>query len=185
MSDELRGKKVAILVANGFEQSELTEPKRALDSAGADTIIVSPEADEVKAWNMKDWGITLPVDQPLDGANPDEFDALMLPGGVMNPDTLRMNPKAVEFVKTFFDEGKPVGAICHGPWLLVEADAARGRKLTSYASIKTDLKNAGAKWEDREVVVDQNLVTSRSPKDLPAFCRTLVEQIHNMARAHG
>ncbi len=185
MNAELHGKKVAILVTEGFEQVELTEPRLALDQAGAETSIVSPQDGEVKAWKMNHWGISLPVDVPLEEADPDHFDALLLPGGVMNPDKLRTIPKAVQFVKAFFDEGKPVGAICHAPWLLIEAEVVRGRRITSYPSVKTDLRNAGGKWEDREVVIDQNLVTSRSPQDLPAFCAALVEQIHNMAPAHG
>lgn len=172
---QLNGKKVAILVANGFEQVELTEPKKALDEAGAKTQIVSPEKGKVKGWQHTEWGDEMPVDVPLAQARADEFDALLLPGGVMNPDHLRRNPEALRFVKAFFDAGKPVAAICHGPWTLIDAGVARGRKMTSYETIQTDLKNAGVNWVDQEVVVDGNLVTSRKPDDLPAFNRAVVE----------
>lgn len=184
MSGELEGKKVAILVAEGFEEVELTEPKRALEEAGAKTFVVSPEDKMVRGWAMTDWGQSIPVDVPLDKADASGFDALMLPGGVMNPDHLRMNEKAVEFVKEFFAEGKPVGAICHAPWTLIEAGVVEGRTMTSYPSVKTDLRNAGAKWVDREVVVDNGLVTSRSPKDLKAFCPMLIDEIREVARVH-
>ncbi|HEX2641823.1 MAG TPA: type 1 glutamine amidotransferase domain-containing protein, partial [Thermoanaerobaculia bacterium] len=151
---DLQGKKVAILVANGFEQVELTEPRKALDQAGAQTQIVSPENGKVKGWNHTEWGDELAVDMPLQQARPDDFDALLLPGGVMNPDHLRRNPQAQKFVRSFFDNGKPVAAICHGPWTLIDAGVARGRKMTSYETIQTDLKNAGVEWVDQEVVVD-------------------------------
>ncbi len=180
----LAGKRVAILVENGFEQVELTKPKKALEEAGAETLIVSPQATEVKGWNSTDWGDTLAVDVPLAEADPDYFDALLLPGGVMNPDKLRMNPHAVEFVKTFVTEGKPIAAICHGPWTLIEAGAVSGRKMTSYWSIQTDLKNAGANWVDREVVIDSGLVTSRSPDDIPAFNVAMIDEIAALARTH-
>src|SRR5436853_125551 len=150
--NELKGKKIAILVENGFEEEELTKPREALDRAGAQTKIVSPAGDQVKAWRHTDWGETFPVDLALDQANPHDFDALLLPGGVMNPDKLRAKSEAVEFVRTFFDEGKPVAAICHGPWTLIEAGVVEGRKVTSYRSIKSDLQNAGANWVDEEVV---------------------------------
>lgn len=172
---DLKGKKVAILVADGFEQVELTEPRKALDEAGAKTQIVSPEKGKVKGWQHMKWGDELPVDVPLGQARADEFDALLLPGGVMNPDRLRRNPEALRFVKSFFDAGKPVAAICHGPWTLIDAGVARGRKMTSYETIQTDLKNAGVHWVDQEVVTDGNLVTSRKPDDLPAFNRAIVE----------
>lgn len=175
--NKLAGKKVALLVTHGFEQVELTSPKQALEEQGATAHVVSPEEGQVKAWNEKDWGDHFPVDITLDQANADEYDALVLPGGVMNPDHLRMNAKAVQFVKSFFEAGKPVAAICHGPWTLVEADVVRGRKLTSYPSLQTDLKNAGAEWVDQEVVTDQGLVTSRKPDDLPAFNRKMIEEI--------
>lgn len=173
--EQLTGKKIAILVADGFEQVELTEPKKALEQAGAKTEIVSPAQGKVKGWDRKDWGKELPVDMPLDRADAQSYDALLLPGGVMNPDHLRRNPQAQKFVKAFFDAGKPVAAICHGPWTLIDAGVAKGRKMTSYESIQTDLKNAGVQWVDQEVVVDGNLVTSRKPDDIPAFNRKMIE----------
>jgi protease I len=172
--DNLKGKKVAILVADGFEEVELTKPRQALDEAGAETVVVSPAKGKVKGWAMTDWGKEIKVDKPLAEARAEEFDALLLPGGVMNPDHLRREPRAVEFVRSFFDAGKPVAAICHGPWMLVEADVVRGRELTSFPSIKTDLKNAGGKWVDKEVVASGNLVTSRKPDDIPAFNREML-----------
>ena len=168
-SEVLNGLKVAILVTDGFEQVEMTEPRKALNEAGAQTQLVSPKDGEVKAWSFTEWGDTFSVDVPLDNARPENFDALLLPGGVINPDTLRMMPNAVAFAKAFFDAGKPVASICHGPWTIIEAGAARGRRLTSWPSLKTDLENAGAEWVDQEVVVDHGLVTSRKPDDLPAF----------------
>lgn len=174
---KLSGKKVAILVEDGFEQVELTSPKQALEEAGAKTYIISPKRDKVKGWEHTKWGQEFPVDVAIEQANASDFDALVLPGGVMNPDKLRTNPQAMHFVRSFFDQAKPVAAICHGPWALVEADVVNGRKVTSYPSIQTDLKNAGANWVDQEVVVDQGLVTSRNPDDLPAFNRKLVEEI--------
>lgn len=172
---KLAGKRVAILVANGFEQVELTEPRQALDAAGARTFIVSPEKGKVKGWNHTDWGDKFQVDVPLSEARPDQFDALLLPGGVMNPDKLRMNPAAVKFVKAFFDEHKPVAAICHGPWTLVEAGVVRGRTLTSWPSLQTDIRNAGGKWEDKPVIKDDGLVTSRQPADIPAFNEQMID----------
>jgi protease I len=168
MAESLKGLKVAILVTDGFEQVELTEPRTALDEAGANTQIVSPKNGHVRAWKFTDWGTELPVDVKLDDAKPEHFDALLLPGGVINPDTLRIEPKAVAFAKAFFDAGKPVAAICHGSWTVIEAGAARGRRITSWPSLKTDLKNAGADWIDQPVVVDKGLVTSRRPEDIPA-----------------
>ena len=176
MAEQLRGKRVAALVANGFEQVELTEPKKALEQAGAKVDVVSPEKSQVRGWNHTEWGDSLMVDRALDGAKADDYDALLLPGGVMNPDHLRMNPKAVEFVKHFVSAGKPIAAICHGPWTLVEAGGVRGRQMTSYPSIRTDLINAGAKWVDQEVVNDRGLVTSRKPADIPAFNRKMIEE---------
>jgi PfpI family intracellular protease len=167
--ESLKGLNVAILVTAGFEQVELTEPRKALDEAGAKTQIVSPKNEHVRAWKLTDWGIELPVDVKLNDAQPEDFDALLLPGGVINPDMLRIEPKAVAFVKAFFDDGKPVAAICHGPWTVIEAGSARGRRITSWPSLRTDLKNAGADWVDQQVVVDKGLVTSRSPDDIPAF----------------
>ncbi len=176
MNQPLSGKRVAILVENGFEQVELTEPKRALDEAGAETKIISPAKGKVKGWKFTDWGDEFNIDLPLDQARADQFDALLLPGGVMNPDKLRRNQKALAFVRAFFDAGKPVAAICHGPWTLIDAEEVQGRELTSYHSIQTDLKNAGAHWIDQEVVVDNGLVTSRQPDDIPAFNRKMIEE---------
>lgn len=173
----LNGKKVAILVAEGFEQSEMVEPRKALEQAGAQTEIVSPAEGEVQGWNHFDKGDRFHVDVPVEAANAEQYDALLLPGGVANPDQLRANPRAVQFVRKFFDACKPVGVICHGPWTLIEAGVVKGRTLTSWPSLKTDLSNAGAKWVDEEVVVDQGLVSSRKPADLPAFSRKLVEEI--------
>jgi protease I len=177
MEHRLNGKKVAILVTDGFEQVEMTEPRKALDEAGAKTTLISPSEGEVRGWDRTDWGKKFPVDLPLTDARAADFDALLLPGGVMNPDKLRMNPDAVRLTRDFFTAHKPVAAICHGPWLLVEADVVRGRTVTSYPSIQTDLENAGAKWIDQEVVVDEGLVTSRNPDDIPAFNRKMVEEI--------
>jgi protease I len=174
---KLNGKNVAILVSNGFEQVEMTKPREALRDAGANAEIVSPEEGTVRGWHHTEWGDQFDVDRRLDEANADDYDALMLPGGVMNPDHLRMNDSAMKFVKSFVDAGKPIAAICHAPWLLAEADAVRGRKVTSWPSLRTDLRNAGADWVDEEVVVDNGLVTSRSPDDIPAFNRKMVEEI--------
>jgi len=171
----LNGLKVAILVTDGFEQVELVEPRKALDAAGAKTQIVSPKTDRVRGWKFTEWGDELPVDVSLDKTRPENFDALLLPGGVINPDKLRIEPKAVNFVKSFFDAGKPVAAICHGPWTIIEAGAARGRRIASWPSLKTDLRNAGAEWVDQESVVDGNLVSSRKPDDIPAFNRAMIE----------
>jgi protease I len=176
MIADLDGKKVAILVADGFEQSELEEPRAALKGANAATYVVSPKSDAVIAWDKVRFGDTVKVDVLLQEADSDDYDALLLPGGVMNPDQLRQIPEAVEFVRAFFEEGKPVAAICHGPQILIDADVVRGRKLTSYPSIKTDLINAGARWVDEKVVVDQGLVTSRKPDDIPAFNQKMIEE---------
>ncbi len=176
MNENLRGKRIAILATQGFEQSELMEPKKALEQAGAKPEVVSPGGESIRGWNEQDWGETVKVDVPLNKARAEDYDALVLPGGVMNPDKLRQDKKAVEFVRSFFEAGKPVAAICHGPWMLVEADVVRGRRVTSWPSLKTDLRNAGAKWTDEQVVVDQGLVTSRKPADLPAFTRKMIEE---------
>jgi len=176
MKQSLNGKKVAILVADGFEQSELEKPRAALDKAGAQTKIVSPNDENVRAWDESDFGDTLDVDVPLSEASPDEYDALLLPGGVMNPDKLRQIPEAVRFVTHFFEAGKPVAAICHGPWMLVEAGVVRDRRVTSWPSLKTDLRNAGAEWVDEAVVTDQGLVTSRKPDDIPQFNEKMIEE---------
>jgi deglycase len=173
-NENLRGLKVAILIEDGFEQVEMVEPRRALDDVGAETHIVSPRDEEVRSWVFREWGEKFPVDTPLDEARPDDYDALLLPGGVINPDKLRMQPKAVEFVKAFFDAGKPVASICHGPWMVIEAGAARGRRIASWPSIKTDVRNAGGEWVDQEVVVDGALVTSRKPDDIPALNREMI-----------
>ena len=175
-TNNLNGKRVAILATDGVEQVELTEPRKALDQAGAKTVVVSPKSGKIKGWQHDHWGDEIPVELSLDSANAETFDALLLPGGVMNPDHLRMNRKAVQFVKSFFDAGKPVAAICHGPWLLVEADVVRGRSVTSWPSLQTDLRNAGADWVDREVVTDEGLVTSRKPDDIPAFNRKMIDE---------
>ncbi|MBO0724551.1 MAG: type 1 glutamine amidotransferase [Blastocatellia bacterium] len=182
MEQKLKGKKVAVLVADGFEQVELTEPKKALEQTGAVAQIVSPNKGQVKGWNHTEWGDKFPVDVGLDKADPDDYDALLLPGGVMNPDKLRRNEHALRFVRAFFDAGKPVAAICHGPWTLIDAGVVKGRNLTSYESIQTDLKNAGAKWVNEEVVVDKGLVTSRKPDDIPAFNRKMIEEFAEGAR---
>ena len=174
MANTLQGKKIAILATDGFEQSELTEPRQALQEAGAETQVVSPKQGKIKGWNHKDWGDEVGVDLALKSANPAEFDALLLPGGVMNPDQLRMNSDAVQFVRNFFEAGKPIASICHGPWMLVEADIVRGRTVTSWPSLKTDIRNAGGSWVDKEVVKDQQLVTSRKPDDIPAFNREMI-----------
>jgi len=173
----LTGKKVAILTENGFEEVELTSPREALVNAGAEVQIVSPQKEKVKAWDKDHWSIELSVDKQLDEARPEDYDALMLPGGVLNPDKLRMNRKAVEFAQQFMESGKPVAAICHGPQLLIETGMVDGRNMTSYPSLQTDLKNAGALWADKEVVTDNGLVTSRSPKDLEAFNKKMIEEI--------
>lgn len=167
---------VAILVADGFEQVELTEPKKALENAGAKVDIVSPNDNKVKAWDKTDWGIEMEVNKSLEKANADDYHALVLPGGQINPDKLRAIDKAVKFTRAFFDKGKPVAAICHGPWTLIEADVVAGRNMTSYHSIKTDLINAGANWVDEEVVADGGLITSRNPGDLEAFNQKIVEE---------
>jgi len=172
-SQSLKGRKVAILATDGFEQIELTEPRKALDAAGAQTQVVSPKADRIRGWNFTNWGDDVKVDVQLDQAQPDDFDALLLPGGVMNPDKLRMDDKAVAFVEAFFDAGKPVAAICHGPWTIIEADCADGRRIAAWPSLKTDLRNAGAEWVDEEACVDGNLVSARKPDDIPAFNREM------------
>jgi protease I len=176
-SHPLTGKRVAILCTDGFEESELFLPRAALDDAGADTVLVSPKSDFVKGWTGEGFGRDVPVDLPLHSASEEDFDALLLPGGVINPDRLRTEKAAVDFVRAFFKADKPVAAICHGPQILIEADVVTGRRLTSYQSIRQDLINAGADWKDEEVVTDQGLVTSRRPSDITAFNRKMVEEI--------
>jgi protease I len=182
---DLTGKKVAILVADGFEQVEMTGPREALDGAGAQTLIVSPKDDTVEGWNHYDKGDKFPVDVKLAEADPQDFDALLLPGGVANPDQLRMKPEAVNFAKSFFDAGKPVAVICHGPWTLVEAGVVKGRTITSWPSVKTDLINAGANWVDEECVVDNGLVSSRNPGDIPAFNKKMLEEFAEGSHTRG
>jgi protease I len=183
MHTDLYGKKVAILVTDGFEQIELEEPRADLDAAGAETYVVSPQSDVVKAWDKTHFGDSVKVDVALRDADCDDFDALLLPGGVMNPDKLRQMPEAVDFVRAFFEAGKPVAAICHGPQMLIEANVVHGRRLTSYPSLKTDLINAGADWVDEKVVVDEGLVTSRKPDDIPDFNRRMIEEFAEGAHA--
>ena len=185
MPNNLQGKTIAILATDGFEQSELTKPKKALEEAGAKTQVVSPQGKKIKGWDKKDWGDEVNVDVTLDSADPARYDALVLPGGVMNPDQLRMNPDAVKFVKHFFEHAKPVAAICHGPWMLVEAGAVRGRTVTSWPSLKTDIRNAGGNWVDEEVVLSNGVVTSRKPDDIPAFNRQIIDLFSKGAGATG
>jgi protease I len=197
---DLKGLKVAILVTDGFEQVELVEPRKALDQAGATTSIVSPDSiihmitpnssvvpksGNVRGWKLTEWGDEFPFDVPLDRAQPSEYDALLLPGGMINPDILRLNSNAVSFVKAFFDAAKPVAAICHGPWTVIDAGGARGRRMTSWPSLKTDLRNAGADWMDQEVVVDGNLVSSRKPDDIPAFNREILKLLREVRERNG
>lgn len=177
MNTNLQGKKIAIIATDGFEQVELTEPKKALEAAGATVDVISPKPGHIKGWNHTDWGEKTKVDKTLDEAKPAEYDGLVLPGGQINPDKLRIEPKAVAFVTDFFNSGKPIGAICHGPWMLVEAGVLKKRTLTSWPSVRTDIRNAGGNWVDEEVVTDQNLTTSRKPDDLPAFNERLIREI--------
>ena len=175
--NDLTGMKIAALMTEGFEQVEFTKPKQALEDAGATVHLISPKSGDVKAWDETDWGDSFPVDVTLSEAQPDEYDALLLPGGVMNPDKLRTEDKAVTFIQSFFDEQKPVAAICHAPAMLIEADVVQGKQLTSYPSLQTDLRNAGANWVDQQVVTDGNLVTSRKPDDIPAFNKAFIALI--------
>ena len=186
--EKLKGKTVAILTENGFEEVELMSPKQALEEAGATVHIISPQKEKVKGWNHDHWSIEVSVDKNMSDARAGDYDALMLPGGVLNPDKLRRNKEAVEFAKDFLETDKPVAAICHGPQLLIETGLLEGRDITSYPSVATDLKNAGANWHDREVIVDNGLVTSRSPKDLEVFNKKMIEEIaegiHSPAPTH-
>ena len=184
MTNELSDMKIAILVTDGFELQELTEPRKALQQAGAITHIISPKPVTVRAWDTKEWGDEFAVDIPLNQASATDYDALLLPGGVIDPDHLRMNPDAVEFVQEMVIAGKPVAAICHGPWTLIDANGVHGRTMTSWPSLKTDLINAGAKWVDQEVVTDGNFVTSRKPSDIPAFNSAMIK-LFSQARQHA
>jgi protease I len=188
MSEQLSGKKIAFLVAQeGVEEVELTEPWKAVEQAGGEPVLIAPEGGEVQALQHLDKSKTFPVDETLADAEPDDYDGVVLPGGVANPDQLRTESRAIEFLQRFFAAGKPVGVICHGPWTLVEADLVRGRTITSWPSLKTDIRNAGGDWVDEEVVVDEGLVSSRNPDDLPAFCAKIVEEFaegkHDVAHA--
>jgi protease I len=190
MADTLRGKRVAILATDGFEQVELLSPRRALEQRGAEVHVVAPKGGRIRGWNHTEWGDPVEVDRELHDARPEEYDALVLPGGVMNPDKLRRDPQVQRFVRRFFELDRPVAVICHGPWTLIDADVVRGRHLTSYPSLQLDLRNAGARWEDRQVIVDGKLVSSRNPDDLPAFEDALVGLLEGMpssreAHAHG
>ena len=173
----LDGKRILILATNGFEQSELEVPRDTLKAAGARVDVVSPEKGEITGWDRKDWGRPVTVDKPLAQASAADYDAIVLPGGVMNPDHLRVNPDALKLIKAFYDAGKTVAAVCHAPWLLIETGLAKGRKMTSYTSIKTDVINAGGHWEDSEVVTDNGVITSRNPGDLDAFTRKIIEEV--------
>jgi protease I len=184
MEQKLIGKRIAILVENGFEQVELTQPREALEQAGGKTYLISPQQGEVKGWQHTDWGDKFKVDIPLEEANAADYDGLLLPGGVMNPDKLRRNEQALSFVKAFFEMGKPVAAICHGPWTLIDAGVVKGRQMTSYHTIQTDLKNAGVDWVDEEVVVDNGLVTSRKPDDIPAFNQKMIGEFAEGRHPH-
>jgi protease I len=185
MTDSLLGKTIAILATDGFEQVELIKPKKALEEAGAATKVVSPNEKKIKGWDKKDWGEEVDVDVPLKSADAAGYDALLLPGGVMNPDQLRMNPDAVRFVKQFFEQGKPVAAICHGPWMLVETGEVRGRTVTSWRSLKTDIQNAGGTWVDEEVILSNGVITSRKPDDIPAFNREIISLFSKGAAVSG
>ena len=177
MADELKGKTIAIIATDGVEQVELTEPRKAVEKAGATTVLLSPDTGEIQAMNSDvEPADTFTVDQAISGASPDQYDGLILPGGTVNADRLRLEDEVVSFVQKFFKTGKPAGVICHGPWALVEADLVRDRTLTSFPSLQTDIRNAGGNWVDKEVVVDEGLVTSRNPDDLPAFCAKIVEE---------
>jgi protease I len=181
-SSTLNGRRVAILATDGFEQSELVQTRRLLEEAGARTTVIAPgDADSIKAWKDQDWGEPVRVEQHLREASANDYDALMLPGGVMNPDALRLEPQAIALIKSFDDAGKPVAAICHGPWTLIDAGLAKHRTMTSWPSLRKDLENAGARWEDREVVHDGQVITSRKPDDIPAFVDTLVEALRATA----
>lgn len=183
MARDLRDKRVAIVATDGFEQVELVSPRRALEKRGAEVHVIAPKAGRIRGWNHTEWGDHVEVDHAVADARPERYDALVLPGGVMNPDKLRRNEDVQQFVRRFFDANKPVAVICHGPWTLIDAGVARGRRLTSYPSLRADLENAGARWEDRQVVIDGNLITSRNPDDLPAFEDALVGALEAQSEA--
>jgi protease I len=185
VQENLNGVKVAILITDGFEQIEMTEPRKALEAAGAETAIVSPKDDKVRGWKFTEWGDEFEVDVGLEDVDPEEFDALLLPGGVLNPDKLRLNGEAVDFVRAFFEAEKPVAAICHGPWMIVEADEAEGRRMASWPSIKTDIENAGGEWVDEAAVTDANLVTSRKPDDIPQFNKAMIALFAEASAEHA
>ncbi len=178
MSSTTSIKRVAILATNGFEQSELMEPLQQLKDAGFSVQVVAPKGPQIRGWKDKDWGDSVDVDVELSSVSANDFDALVLPGGVINPDILRIDAAAIAFIKAFDAAGKPLAAVCHGPWLLLEAGAVKGREVTSWPSLKTDLTNAGARWKDAEVVVDGHIITSRKPEDLPAFCRAIIDAVN-------
>lgn len=177
MGGKLKGKKVAILATDGFEQSELKEPKKALEDEGAQVDIISIKNGKIKGWEHTDWGDEIKVDKVIEEANSDQYQMLVLPGGVMNPDKLRLENKAIDFIKTFVDSGRPIAAICHGPWTIIDAKGVKGKTMTSWPSLKNDLMNAGAEWVDKEVVRDGNLITSRKPADLKAFNREIITML--------
>ncbi len=184
MTGRLTGKKIAIIIADGFEQVEMTQPRAALEQEGAQTYIISPQTGHVRAWNLRDWGDSFPVDVSLDEAVADNYDALLVPGGTLNPDQLRTNARALQFTGSFFAVDKPVASICHGLWTLVEADVVKGRTLTSWAALQTDIRNAGGLWVNKEVVRDKNLVTSRMPADIPAFTIQMIDLFATWQQKH-
>lgn len=185
MASDLKGKKIAFLATDGFEQVELIEPRKALDDAGASTVVIAPKGGKIRGWKHTEWGDEVKVDKSLSDANPQDYDALVLPGGVISPDSLRIDPKAVNFVRQFVSSGKTVAAICHGPWTLLEAGVLSGKKVTSWLSLKTDLKNAGATWVDQEVVTDGQFITSRNPNDIPAFNRAIIDSVSRGVHQHA
>lgn len=185
MRNKLKGVPVAILATHGFEQTELNVPKTALEAVGAEVHVISPEKGEIRGWNHTDWGESVTVDRPLDGAKADDYAALVLPGGQINPDLLRVDETAIALIQAFVDQGKPVAAICHAPWLLIEAGLVNGKRMTSYHSIKTDMVNAGADWVDEAVVHDSGFITSRNPHDLEAFCKAIVDTVADAAETRS